>query len=544
MKRTPLVLIALAVFTINSAAQETNDETGAAPLRKPLIQAPEGGRTEELDFDFGLAAGYKENLLWNEPNIRMDFKTKHFNLIGDLIANNDGKYAAIKAWLPSDDFFGYYVFMNEGGLKFNLSNFSLTAGRFKSYDVVDSPYSLFINSTGISANTLTFNYSGPHIEYQSKWIEFNSRSGVSTPAWDDYHRRLEQGYEYLPVQTTPLSPDDTTSTPHTLGFPDRGANYKTYALKVNDWRFGFLDAAVYTGRSFDYEYFLNPLPQYFIQYVKVAAGRPWTTGSNENDMIGFFWDIKKEKRWSAYAQVMLEDLDLGFLNVITGEDTFSTLPWKWAWALGGRIHTRYGRFGFHHAGALKYTFGPIGSPEGTQAGDDAISAYGYSYYPETRYYGEDGALSSILIEDNMAGYKYGENNIAFQVDYQNTFRKFLVNAELELVLAGSNSPANPWHENARQNQSHTGLLDDGFETRLELRGNVSRTFGPWTFWAACAVGGRFNKLELKNPADMNPTGYLDSSSGVADTIWFWKASDNHEAILRFSIGARYRLGVL
>ncbi|MDR1787726.1 MAG: hypothetical protein LBR16_04675 [Treponema sp.] len=486
--------------------------------------------------------GYKENIFWNEENVRIDFAAKYFTLVGDLSMNNDKKYAPLAAQLPGDDFLGYYFFMNEGGAKVNLGRFSFDAGRFKNYDIIDSPYSLFINSNGISANTLTLKYDGAYVQYQSQWIEFNSRSGVSTPAWDEYHKRLEQGGQYLPVENNE-SDYDSNYSPYTLGFPDRGANYKTYALKIKDWRIGFLDAAVYTGRSFDYEYFLNPLPQYFIQYVKVAEGRPWSTGSNENDMIGFFWDIKKEQKWDAYAQVLSEDLNLGFLNPLFGEGTFSTIPWKGAWALGGRIYTPYGRFGFHHAGALKYTFEPIGSPEGTRSGDDAITAYGYSYYPETRYY-SDGSLVNILIEDTMAGYKYGENNIAFQFDYQHTIKKFLVNAALELVLAGSNSPANPWQENARQRDSRTGLLDDGFETRLELRGNVSRAFGRWTFWAAAAVGGRFNKLELVNPADLNSDGYTDQYSGVADTIWIWKASNKHEAILRFSLGARCWLGVL
>jgi hypothetical protein len=383
--------------------------------------------------------------------------------------------------------------------------------------------------------------------YQTQWIDLNSRNATSSPAWDDYHRRLEQGAEYLPVNydKTAYPNYDPNYKPLSIGFPDRGANYKAYALKVNSWRLGFLDAAVYTGRSFDPEYFLNPLPQYFIQYVKGTPGRPWTTDSNENNMFGFFYDIKPNRIWNAYAQVLIDDFSLGFMKFLY--DGFSNNPWKLAWALGGTYQTLYGRFGFHTGGALKYTFAPIGSPEEERHnGNDARTAYGYTYYPETRYNDDEsgtGRLVSILIEDNMIGYKNGENNLAFQVDYQNRFRKFLVNAALEVSLTGNSSPANPWHENTRQSQTGgTHFLDDGnIETKLELRGNVSRKFGPWTFFAAAAIGGKFNRLQLAKPwADM--TG--DTHAGVADTIWIWKPSHTHELILRFTIGGKYPLGVL
>jgi len=512
--------------------------------REPLIPDPTGQRKTKLTFDFGVSVGYKDEGVWNEENVRMDFSSPYFKLIGDLSMKNDQKYAPVRAMLPSGNFFGFYFLMNEGGAVLNVGNFSLTAGRFRNYDIIESPYSLFLNSEGISANTIKFRYGGPHFEYQTQWIELNSRNRVSSPAWDEYHWRLENGPQYLPIHTTPPNPR-TDYTAH--GFPDRGANYKAYALRVNDWRIGFLDAAVYTGRSFDLEYFLNPLPQYFIQYVKGTPGRPWTTDSNENNMFGFFWDIKpKEKPWDAYAQLLIDDFSLGFLKFMY--DGFSNNPWKVAWAFGGTLQTSIGKFGFHQGGALKYTFAPIGSPEETgHTGDDARTAYGYVYYPETRYYDTEsggGNLVSILIEDNMIGYKHGENNLAFQLDYQHTIKKFRINASLEVSLTGNSSQANPWHEYTHQSEAGgTHFLDDGnVETKLELRANVSRTFGPWTFWTGVAIGGRFNKLSLTDPQTLFVN--TDSASGVADTIWIWTPSHSHEFIFRFSIGGKYTLGVL
>jgi hypothetical protein len=498
---------------------------------------------DSLAINVGANFGFKETLFWNGQTVRMDYAAGPLRLVADLAMNNDQKYAPARAMLPSGNFLGYYFFMNEGGLALTLGNFYLEGGRFRLYDIVDSPYTLFINSLGHAGNTVGFKYESPHFIYQSRWIELNSRNSVSSPAWNEYHWRLENGQ--LPVANNPVP---AGSTPANFGFPDRGANYKIYALKVNDWRLGFLDAAIYTGRSFDFEYLLNPIPQYFIQYVKGASGRPWTTNDDENNLIGIFWDINRSDKWEAYAQILIDDFSLGFLRWLY--DGFSNNPWKAAWAFGGRLHTPYGRFGFHHALALKYTFEPIGSPEGIHAGNDARTAYGYTWYPETRYFNDEsgGSPISILIEDNMLGYKHGENNIAFQADYQNTFSGFLVNAELEFSLTGSSSPANPWQDYTSRSAMYddgkegTWLFDDGqLEKRLELRGNVSWRYRAWTFYAAMAIGGLFNKLELAPPhhASMG----TDPASGIADTIYIWKASSKNEFIFRVSIGVKYTFDI-
>jgi hypothetical protein len=310
---------------------------------------------------------------------------------------------------------------------------------------------------------------------------------------------------------------------------------------------GFLDAAVYTGRPFDLEYFFNPIPQYFIQYFKATSGRPWATESNENNLIGLFWDLNKDD-WDTYAQVLVDDFSLGFLRFIY--DGFSRNPWKAAWALGGRMQTSIGRFGLHHGGALKYTFEPIGTDDsGRYKDDSAAVAYGYTYYPETRYFDGDETVN-LLIQDNMVGYKHGENNLAFQVDYQNRYYGFLVTTELELVLAGNNSPANPWQDyNARSSMYDDGrygsqLFSGGaIEKTVELRLNISRKFGPLSAYAAIAIGGHFNKLELA-PANADPYDASPNDRTVDNDIWIWKASDSHELIFRFSLGFKYTLPVL
>jgi hypothetical protein len=516
-------------------------------VRKPLIPNDNlmFGQPDFLDISMGLRLGYDEGFLGG-LNARMDYSAGPFKVVADLDFKSDQKYAPTRVMIPSGSLMGLYFFLNEGGAAFNAAPFGIEAGRFRIYDEVNSPYSLFVNSLGHPALTMNMRFESAHFIYQSRWIELTNRNSVSSPAWNEYQRRKANGD--FTVDSTML-PSDTTGLSN-WGFPDRGVNYKILAFKVNDWRLGYLDAVVYTGRSFDAEYFFNPIPFLIINYAKDTPGRPWATATNENSMLGLFWDINKGG-WDAYAQVLLDDLGLGFLKPFWGD--ISDPPWKAAWALGGRIHTRLGRFGFHHGGALKFTFEPIGTDgSGRYAQDAAATAYGYTYYPETRYFDEEngGETVKILIEDNMVGYKYGENNLAFQVDYQNTFWRFLCTAELELVLAGANSPANPWQEHASRGgqdsyyasgKSGSQLLDGPFEKRLEFRFNISRSIGPVALWTAFAIGGRFDKLELSPP---DTTNHPTIEKTVDNDIWIWRPSGKNELIFRLSFGFRYTLGVL
>ena len=512
--------------------------------RKPIIQNDNliFGLPEFLDFGVGLETGY-EDVFWLGLNLSGDYTAGPFKMIGDISFINDGKYAPAAVMVPSGELGGFYFLLNEGGLLYNKLPLQIVAGRYRNYDEIDSPYSLFVNSRGISANTLKLRWESNHFIYQTQWIGLNWNSAVSSPAWNEYQKRKQAGDWLTDSGEAPYS--NITGLPY--GFPDRGVNFKVYALKVNDWRLGFLDAAVYSGRPFDIEYMLSPIPMYFTQYFSATAGRPWATESNDNCLLGLFWDIKKSK-WDAYTQVLVDDFSLGFLRFLY--DGFSRNPWKAAWALGGRVQTSIGRFAFHHGGALKYTFEPIPTAgEGRYLDDAAASAYGYAYYPETRYY-DGNDIVPLMIEDMMVGYKYGENNLAFQVDYQNTFSGFLVTTELELVLAGNNSPANPYHDyDARSSMYADGkygsqIFNDGqMEKRLEFRINVSRRFGQLEAYAAFALGGRFNKLALA-PPDEDPYIKEYPDRTVDDEIWIWKASNSHELIFRFSIGARYIFPVL
>ena len=551
MQKVKLIIAVLClVFILPQAHTQTqNDEE-----RNPIIKTDTSifGLSEQLDISAGFDVGFSD-VFWQNLGVRMDYTAGPFTLTGEISFLNDQKYAPAAAMVPAGDVGGFYFMLVEGGLSYRQGPLQFDAGRYRNYDQINSPYSLFINSDGISSNTFRFRWETNNFIYHTQWIQLNWNSGVSSPAWNEYQRRRQNGNQFLTPSPQYENDPNNPSTDGLLsyGFPDRGMNLKLYGIKLNDMRFGYMEAAVYSQRPFDLDYFLIPLPVYFIQYFRTTEGRPWATGMNDKTFMGLFWEIEKDE-WDAYAQVLIGDVSLSFLNVFFGYERFSPNPWKAAWTLGGRMQTSIGTFGFHHAGALKYTFNPIGTDRsGRYAWDSANTAYGYTYYPETRYF--DGSRTvNLLIQDNMIGYKHGENNLAFQIDYQNTFNNFLVTSELEFLLAGNNSPANPWHDyDARASMYDDGrkgsqIFGDGqIEKRIELRINVSRQFGPIGVYAALAVGGRFNMLELVPPDEDTHFHYEPTQERTVDNdIWIWKASGNHEPIFRISIGFRYLFPIL
>jgi len=142
---------------------------------------------------------------------------------------------------------------------------------------------------------------------------------------------------------------------------------------------------------------------------------------------------------------------------------------------------------------------------------------------------------------NYIGYKYGENNLAFLLDYRNKFLtgspgKFSLYAALEWVLNGAKSPANPWHEYDRWTQipDPTQLLDGTVEHVLTLRTRVDRSvnvFGvPFAVFADMEIGMAFNAMALE-PAD------VDTELTEA---WIYRPQPGvNEPIYQLSIGLSY-----
>lgn len=508
--------IGIAVLLVGVVATATAD-----PLRLGV----------DLGTEFNLSSGWSGidgGALSNtstKETIGVSGTTDLFEAVAQLSANSDGKYGAdIANFSNSKHFFNNYFYLDQGYTLFYFNPLQFQIGRYEQKDEFVSPYSLFLNSRDLPAMGMRLRYEDDFFAYESRWIELNSRSNFGStaatpPAW----QWVWDGTQYVQKGT---------------GFPDRGANLKTFLFKFGSLHVGLQDAGVYTGRSFDAEYFFSPVPEYFTQYVKNTDGRPWSTGGNENNIIGFFvTDTQPTYDWG--VQVLLDDFSLHFLF----PDQVPNNPWKAAWSLGGRVRTPFGRFGLYHAGALKYTFEPISTGEG----QDSTSAYGYTYYPDVEY-SIDGSFRTIAITDNALGYLYGENNLAIRATYDNSLgRGLTVTTYLELVVAGENSPANPWQDATASNNVGTHWLDDSVLQRAVVwSGELRWQYRDWEFYSGWDLGYIGNQLMTQDPSGQSSAtpGASGSGNSALDTlVKIFKPSATGRGIANLSVGATYHIDV-
>jgi hypothetical protein len=415
------------------------------------------------------------------------------DLVGGMSFQNDGKYAEQQSGFWG----GFNATLESGGIAVDLAPLGIRIGRFTHTDTIASPYSLFVSSQPIPALLLDLSLDSDTFFYTSRWLGLNRESRL---------------------------PD----------VEDRGANIRTYGVRFNQLRVGFQDALVYADRQFDLEYLLNPIPGFFLQYVKVAAGNPWSEIGNDNSIMGLFADYA-DPAFYAYAQLLVDDLNA---NAILNPDSFQN-PNKIAWSAGGSVPTAIGEFGFYHAGATKYTFQAFGSGSVGSATD---TKYGYTYYPAVEYpVGTE--WRAIAPEDNYIGYLHGENNLAFLVNYEQTFEPVLVNASLEYTLSGSKSPANPWHQYNSWDEPDSisdgvpgtrFLDDDHLESRLTVTARADAPFGRWSAFAELSAGFVVNELELVDV----PAEYVGPNNEIR---YFAPVQSAARLFGGITIGGSYRL---
>ena len=433
----------------------------------------------------------------------------------DFSIQNDGKY------VPHSQYqMGNYLLMNNCYIGFNYDNLSLYGGRGIQKDIVDTPYSVYISSYEIPAVFLDLTWDSPRFLYETRWIRLNANS--------------KNTYEGYPAMT----------------YFDRGMTYKVYALKMGAARLGYQDSSVFLFKQFDFESLVSPLPMFFVQMINTTAGRPWSEQDNTNSLMGFFFDISKEN-WYLQTQILVDDINASILKYLLGDlipalNSIENLS-KVAWSLGGHYVFPFGKIGLYHGGALKHTFPAtyvMANRTSADAGDDrpyySTLPYQYTYYPASRYLskGSSGDWIDISYVENYIGYKYGENNIAFQADYTNTFLKkspwvFDFYGSLEYVVSGSKSPANPWHEHDSWLEIDLPvelLNEDVLEHTFILTASAEKPFRAWTFSLALEFGHIWNAL------------VLTEVEGRPDEPWIWRpAAGVNRTIYALTLGVRYSI---
>jgi len=417
------------------------------------------------------------------------------SVVGDVSLQNDAAYGEVL----SDYWAGFNATVERGGVQYEHEGVQLTAGRFPQSAYVSSPYSLFISSAKNSALSLALGLESEFLFFSSRALQLNRYSA--------------------------------------LGFPNRGALVRHLVLKRGALRLGFQESAVYTGRVFDPQYFFIPVPTALLQPILNAGGRPWERSFNDNSIVGFFADYSAEQMY-AYGQVLVDDINM---NRFLKPDSFQN-PDKIAWSVGASHDFNWGRIGFYHAGATKYTFQPSG---GYRDNGATNTQYGYSYYPAVEYQ-VAGSTRVISPSDNYIGYLHGENNLAFMGTFnrdwappQAPVETLNLSSSLELTLSGDKSPANPWHQYTWYSQDGQGtrfLEADPLETKLVAELGLDADRGPWTFSVELTGGYVWNELKLVDvPEELRVTN---------NTIRYFSPSSTSRAIAAASLGVSYRFSYL
>ncbi len=286
-----LLLGAPAVAIAEPGAPDTVDTADAADTPGAAVGGeaasigsgdfPERGRVELIAIPtVGTDPLYAGRGTFAELGIALSYRSPVGFYWGlDLRGFNDDRYDVGGPFLDIP----FYFQLRQGGLGYDGERFNARAGRFVHDDVVDNPYSLFVSSRPKPQ----FLY---EIDYQGEWFRFLTRS----------------------VELTRNSAHD---------FPDKSITFQTVGINRPNWEIGYQDAIVAvdlpdadsgeeqgdepgytsggqkadgTGPVFVPEYFFNPLPGYFIQYVLGGGQYPWLRDINHKSLMGFYGVIRGE----------------------------------------------------------------------------------------------------------------------------------------------------------------------------------------------------------------------------------------------------------
>ena len=527
--RSRLLILCFITVLSTTALSQSGDLHGPADQR-----GGEGLTDLEALFskDGTLQAGpyvgleANQDRVFDQVGVAAGYGLGIFGVAFDVMLINDDKYVPSQPYM-----FGHYFRLNEGMVSISPEPFHVRAGRIDHTDEVETPYSLFITSEDLPAVVADIEYDDDFFFYRTRWISLVRN-------WDFDHvvNIYEKDFETEPPEDDPrvarrevVHPNQVQRIPS-----DRGANYKAYGLRFGDFRFGVQESIVYLDQEFYPEYFFSPLPMYFTQLVNTRGDtdqndegeKPWTQERNENSFIGFFLDYRTPLSY-AYFQFLMDDINLN--SLAPGFDLRH--PNKLAWSFGGRHRFDFGRLGFYHAGATKYTF------EATRVSTSdemfSVNPYEYTYYP-TVAYGDN----TLWYYDNYIGYKYGENNLAFMLTYDRSFAEFDLGGRLEYVVSGSKSPANPYH--GQKDAEGTELFGEPqAEHTVSLGAELARRVGNWRLTAAPTIGYRFNQLELRNvDPDSADATQID---GAVPRVFRPSGGDRFRGSL--FLGARYALNI-
>ena len=434
--------------------------TGSALICEPL----------EAKYSLILTAenlGLHKDIFFEENRGALSFESSPLRLNLDLSLLGGRRYPAHSSFQ-----IGRYFYINDASIIVTGPKTTLYAGYLPHHDIVRTPYSIYISSVDIPVLNAGFRYSHEKFFYETRWVRLNERSSVAY-----------------------IGKDET--------FRDRGLTFEAFGYHFGDLTVGFENSYMYLDQVFDAESFFMPIPLFALEMVLASGGRPWSQANNTNVLMGFFAEWESA-RYYLEGQFLVDDINASMLAPIAGWaipalNEIDNLS-KVAWGIGGTIQLQEGSIGFYHAGATKYTF----EATYTSSTDYSIAPYEYVYYPATEYERLPGTLETIPYQNNYIGYKYGENNLAFLVEYalpvlHEKPLSFNLKTSAEWVINGAKSPANPWHQYDHWSEIEPRvelLCDEVLEHLLTLRAQATKAIPPFDLALSIFLGYGWNQLEL------------------------------------------------
>ena len=270
--------------------------------------------------------------------LRYDYRFAH--VVADLSLLNDQKYSPYEVYT-----LGRYFFVNAGGMVLDFGVLQVSGGRLPHRDLVDSPYSLFISSRTHPAILADITFRGGPFTYETRWVRLNTHSSA--------------------------------------GYPDRGANYKVFAVQLGDWRFGLQDSGGVRGPGVRRRVLLQPHSPHRHADGQQRLGKPWAENGNDNSIMGLFVERQRPESY-LYAQWLVDDINLDFLipDFLRDEFRVPQIPQQDGLVDRGALGP------VRSASWASTTPAPRSSPSQALEPDNP---YSYTYYPDVEYKLKDPA---------------------------------------------------------------------------------------------------------------------------------------------------------
>ncbi|MFO7882697.1 MAG: hypothetical protein R6U52_09195 [Kosmotogaceae bacterium] len=214
-----------------------------------------------------------------------------------------------------------------------------------------------------------------------------------------------------------FSPYGVVGTEGDSGFA-KNVYYRRYEFDLRDFSFGFQESILFIDRNFDPWYAFSFLPYTAVQEIRHMSG-PEEEKINDNAMIGVFASYEPEN-FRFYMDLLIDDINA---NAILNPSNQTVT--KLAINAGADYQTDVFKLNIEGAISSAYVF-----------------ARTHSSLPYEYSKGEKENVKKYIIEENMLGYKYGENSssIFLKIDHNSGFY-----GSYENILIGTREPWNPWH---------------------------------------------------------------------------------------------------